>query len=127
MNSSMKLLILDDDPSCSEAMSQYFAARGYDLEVASELEQAEALLSNGSFDVVITDLRLSHFQQAEGLLLLGFIRERALSTRVMVVTAYDMDDIRNEAYRLGAERYFVKPVLLERVAAALDQRAGSDN
>ena len=37
-------------------MSQYFAARGYQLEVASELEQAEALLSNGTFDAVITAL-----------------------------------------------------------------------
>ena len=120
MNHSMKLLILDDDPSCTSAMSQYFAARGYDLEVASELEQAEALLLNGSFDAVITDVRLSNLQQAEGLLLLGFIRERALTTRVMVVTAYDVNTIRDEAMRLGAEHFFVKPVSLERVAALLD-------
>lgn len=115
----MKLLILDDDPSLTNAMSQYFTARGYDLEIASELEQAEALLSNGSFDAVITDVRLSNLQQAEGLLLLGFIRERALATRVMVVTAYDISDIREEAMRLGAEQFFVKPVSLERVAALL--------
>ena len=120
MNHSMKLLILDDDPSCTSAMSQYFAARGYDLEVASELEQAEALLLNGSFDAVITDVRLSNLQQAEGLMLLGFIRERALTTRVMVVTAYDVNTIRDEAMRLGAEHFFVKPVSLERVAALLD-------
>jgi DNA-binding NtrC family response regulator len=117
----MKLLILDDDPSITKAMSQYFTARGYELEVASELEQAEALLSNGSFDAVITDIRLSNLQQAEGLLLLGFIRERALATRALVVTAYDISDIRNEALRLGAEHFFVKPVSLERVAALLDR------
>lgn len=117
----MKLLILDDDPSCTAAMSQYFTARGYDLEVASELEQAEALLLNGSFDAVLTDLRLSNLQQAEGLLLLGFIRERSLPTRVMVVTAYDISDIREEAMRLGAEQYLIKPVSLDRVAALLDR------
>lgn len=117
----MKLLILDDDSSCTAAMSQYFTARGYELEVAAELEQAEALLLNGSFDAVITDLRLTNLQQAEGLLLLGFIRERALRTRVMVVTAYDISDIRDEAMRLGAEHYFVKPVSLDRVAALLDR------
>jgi DNA-binding response OmpR family regulator len=116
----MKLLILDDDPSCTAAMAQYFAARGYDLEVADELEQAEALLLNGQFDAVITDVRLSNLQQAEGLLLLGFIREKALPARVMVVTAYDLDEIRNEAMRMGAEHYFVKPVPLDRVAALLD-------
>ena len=121
VNAPMKLLILDDDDSLTRAMAQYFCARGYELEVASELEQAEALLSNGSFDAVITDVRLSNLQQAEGLMLLGFIQERALATRVMVVTAYDVAEIRAEAMRLGAEHFFVKPVSLDRVAALLDR------
>ena len=105
-------------------MSQYFSLRGYDLEVASELEQAEALLLNGTFDAIITDVRLSNFQQAEGLMLLGFVRELAFKTRVLVVTAYDVDEIRQEAFRLGAEQFFVKPVALDQIAAVLDAGAG---
>lgn len=106
-------------------MSHYFAVRGYDLEVASELEQAEALLLNGCFDAIITDIRLSSVQQAEGLLLLGFVRDLAVKTRVMVVTAYDVAEIRQEAFRLGAEQFFVKPVPLDQIAAALDGGARS--
>jgi DNA-binding response OmpR family regulator len=121
----MKILILDDDPTCASAMSHYFAVRGYDLEVASELEQAEALLLNGCFDAIITDIRLSSVQQAEGLLLLGFVRDLAVKTRVMVVTAYDVAEIRQEAFRLGAEQFFVKPVPLDQIAAALDGGARS--
>ena len=122
----MKLLIIDDDPSCTEAMSQYFVARGYDLEVASELEEAQMLLSHRSFDAVITDIRLSNLQQSEGLSLLGFIRDRAAQTRVVVVTAYDLRDIREEAMRLGAEHFFVKPVSLDRVASLLAGGVNAD-
>ena len=122
----MKLLIIDDDASCTEAMSQYFAALGYNLEVASELEEAQMLLSHRSFDAVITDIRLSNLQQSEGLSLLGFIRDRALQTRVVVVTAYDLRDIREEAVRLGAEHFFVKPVSLDRVASLLAGGVNAD-
>ena len=102
-------------------MGQYFETRGYELALASELEQAEALLSNDAFDAVITDVRLTNLQQAEGLLLLGFIRERAVNTRVLVMTAYEGIDVREEAFRLGAEHFFVKPVSLEHMAAVLDR------
>lgn len=116
----MKILILDDDPSCASAMSQYFSMRGHDLEVASELEQAEALLLNGRFDAILTDIRLTGVHQAEGLLLLALVHELALDTRVLVVTAHDVEEIRREAFRLGAEHFFVKPVPLDRIASVLD-------
>ena len=123
----MKLLILDDDRVCLEVMAHYFTAQGFDLQVASELDHAEVLLSGGRFDAVITDVRLSTLHPAEGLLLLDFIRERAPDTRVVVVTAYDNKDIREEAKRRGAEHFFVKPVPLERVAALLALGRGTTN
>lgn len=115
----MKLLLFDDDTSCTEVMSHFFAAHGYELEVASELEQAETLLSIGSFDAVITDLAVPDFTRTGGLRLLEFIRDRGIETRVIILTANEAPDIREKALRLGAEQYIVKPVSLERVAEFL--------
>jgi DNA-binding response OmpR family regulator len=116
----VKILILDEDSASAEAIASYFATRGHDPEFASELETAESLLSSHAFDALITDVHLTSMRRAEGLTLASLIRDRALETRVLVVTAFDSREVRAEAARVGAEHFLVKPVSLERMAALLD-------
>ena len=62
-----RVLIVDDETSLLFAARQYLTDTGFEVECAREAEEAQALLANFEFDVVITDIRLTELQGAEGL------------------------------------------------------------
>ena len=115
----MKILIVDDETSMLFAACEYLTGNGFEVECAQELEEAQALLSNFAFDAVITDIRLTSLQGAEGLQVLDFIRHRGLSLPVVVLTAHATIEQEQEARRLGAEAIFYKPIPLPDLAAAI--------
>ena len=116
-----RVLIVDDETSLLFAASQYLSDQGFEVECAQELEEAQALLSNLPFDVVITDIRLTSLQGADGLHILDFIRHRHLGVPVVVLTAHATTEVEHEARRLGAQSIFYKPVPLPKLAAEISR------
>ena len=114
-----RILFVDDEPSLLYAVQQFLTDAGFDVDCALELEEAQALLSNIAFDVIVTDIRLTPLQGAEGLHVLGFARQRGLKTRLVVLTAYATQDVEGEARRLGVDAFLNKPLPLPRLAAVL--------
>src|SRR5437016_1439872 len=114
-----RVLIVDDETSLLYAARQYLTDHGFEVECAQELEEAQALLANLSFDVVVTDIRLTALQGAEGLHVLDFIRHRNLTVPVVVLTAHATAAVEQEARRLGADAIFYKPVALSQLAAEI--------
>lgn len=116
---SPSILIVDDEPAILFAISEFFTSHGYAVECASEVEEAQALLSNFDFDVVVTDINLSPLAHAGGLLVITCIRERGLRARVVVITAHATPAITAEAHRLGIDLFLRKPIALAELAAAI--------
>jgi DNA-binding NtrC family response regulator len=110
------ILVVDDEQSILFAMEQYFSAHGCTVDTAQELEEAQALLSNIRYALVLADLRLSGIHSAEGLDLVAFARERCPGARVVVLTAYGSPDIEFEARRRGAHAFLHKSTPLAEVA-----------
>ena len=61
------ILVVDDEESILFAVEQYIIAQDHTVDCARELEEAQALLDNIRYDLVIADLRLSGIHGAEGL------------------------------------------------------------
>ena len=118
---SKKIMIVDDEQSILLSLSHVLKTEGVGVITCSEIEQAEAALDNTHFDMVIADIRMSGVNGIEGLELLSYIKDR-FNSKVIIMTGYGNDDIRNEAYRRGAYHYFQKPVaiseLLQKVLSA---------
>lgn len=110
---------MDDELALLSAISDYLIGRGYECECASEVAEAVALLGHIPFAVVVTDVYLSPVPQADGFAVVSFIRERALASRVIIMTAHDTPQVLREAERLSADLFLRKPVPLERLADAL--------
>lgn len=121
----MRLLLVDDEPTVLFAISAYLGSTEWTVDCASELEEAQALIANVHYDVVITDLRLSHVQQAEGLHVISFIRDRGIDVPLIVLTAFETEEIRRELVRLGVTTILCKPQPLEVIARMIDELAGS--
>jgi DNA-binding response OmpR family regulator len=112
----MKVLLVDDEPSLLFAIRDFLTSEGFEVECATEREEAQALLLNVTFDVAVTDLRLTPLDSVEGLQLASFIRERVLPTRVIVLTAVASPEAEAEARRIGVDAYLRKPASLRCLA-----------
>lgn len=112
-----RLLVVDDEESILSAIRDYFEPRGYEVDCARELEEAEALLSHIRYSLMIADLRLTGVQGNEGLELIRFARDRSPWTRTIVLTGYGSTEIEMEAIGRGVDAFLQKPQPLAHLAA----------
>ncbi len=124
------LLIVDDDASIRFAMADYLSAKGYRADSVESREEAEAALASGRYAIVITDLRLTPFDNAEGLRIVRLVAERYREAACIVLTAYGAPDSEAAALRYGARAFLHKPLplaeLLSLVATLLRPGACSN-
>jgi DNA-binding response OmpR family regulator len=120
---SDRLLIVDDDEQLVEAYREYLCGLGYTVDCAGEIEEAQTLLAHFPYAVVITDLRLSRLSFG-GLDVVKFIREAALPTRVVVLTAYGWPELRSEAAEQGVDVFLRKPMRLSDLARTIEVISG---
>jgi DNA-binding NtrC family response regulator len=100
------ILVVDDEPAHRQFLG---AALGKDYSVtpAATGEEAQQLLKNRSFDLVLTDQKMPGIS---GIDLLKWIKENSPETPVILLTAFGTIDTAVAAVKLGAEDYLTKPV-----------------
>ncbi len=108
------VLIVDDDPLIRRALSEALAESGIEVAVAEDGAHALSLFERGAPDVVLSDVRMPN---VDGLALLELVRERAPSTDVVLMTAFDDMPTVVSAMRGGAVDFLVKPVDLHELRA----------
>jgi CheY-like chemotaxis protein len=104
-----KILIVDDQLSIRQLLSHLFK-RVATVISSGSLEDAHKALSDHKFDLVISDLRLSRAGAMEGLALLSHIRATSPDTKVIIISGFGTDAIKEEAHRLGAFDFIEKPI-----------------
>ena len=111
-----RLLVVDDEESICFSMSEYFTHHGFAVETANDVEQAERMIKNGRYEVIIQDLRLGTTRTTDGLDVIRFAHECSPKTRIVVLTAYGSNEVEIEAKASGADAFLRKPQPLSQVA-----------
>jgi two-component system response regulator PilR (NtrC family) len=101
-----RLLIVDDEESMLEFLRLLFEDSDYDLETADSVRGARALLEATTPDVILCDYKMP---DGTGLELLDEIKQRKISSAVILMTAHGTHETAVEAMRLGAYDYVAKP------------------
>ena len=122
-----RILTVDDENSILFAIRKYFTTCGYEVDCARELEEAEALLANRRYDIVIADLRLTGSSGREGLDVVRFLRERAPHSPIIMLTAYGSPEVESEAVELGANAFVQKPKPLSELADIVFNLVGASS
>jgi CheY-like chemotaxis protein len=111
-----RMLVIDDEEPILFAAREYFSSLGFEVDCATELEEAQALLAHVEYAIVIADLRLTGIYGTEGLAVVRDVRERCPQTRILLLTAYGSPAVEEEARRLGVDGFLQKPKPLPDVA-----------
>ena len=119
---SLKILIVDDEQECANALADAIAPAGHQCRVFCSSVQALKQYNVIWPDLVITDVRMP---EMDGLTLLKNIRDIDSTARVVLNTGFgDMITV-IEAINAGAYGFFLKPVEIPEVMKLL-QKAQTD-
>jgi DNA-binding NtrC family response regulator len=102
-----RVLVVDDEPHQRDILQMILEGEGYDATVAGNARQAMDEARSGSFDVVLTDLKMP---DKSGIELLGELQKTQPGVCVVLMTAHGSIDSAVEAMRRGAFDYLTKPL-----------------
>lgn len=115
MKQSKKILIVEDNPSIADLLSQALRETGYQVEVRTSLAQAYTFFTtNPEVSLVVLDLILP---DGDGLSLLKYLRGtyKYQNIPILIISAKGQELDRVLGFELGADDYVVKPFSLKEV------------
>jgi DNA-binding NtrC family response regulator len=115
------ILVVDDEKSQREILEMILSSEGYDVTTAASGEAAIKFVKDRSFDLVLTDLKMTGMS---GLDLMETLFEMDSSTIVILLTAHATIDSAKWALRHGAFDYLEKPYEREALLAAISRALG---
>jgi len=122
-----RVLVVDDEPQIRRALGINLRARGYDVDLAEDGEQALALAASGHPDVVVLDLGLPGM---DGVEVIRGLRGWS-QVPIVVLSVRDAEADKVAALDAGADDYVTKPFgmdeLLARLRAALRRTAPTED
>jgi DNA-binding response OmpR family regulator len=124
---TIKILVVEDEPSIAEVVGLYLQRAGYQVQTASDGKTAMSVLEKNIPDLVVLDLMLP---EMDGLSLTRWLRERS-EVPIIMLTARREEIDRITGLEMGADDYVVKPFspqeLVSRVRAVMrrTKREGS--
>ena len=113
----MKLLVVEDDRIVGQYVKRGMEEQGYHADLVDDGLEALRLASGGHYDLVILDLRLPGMTGYE---VLRTLRDRGVTTPILVLTAQDAVDHKVQALRAGADDYVTKPFAFEELLARVE-------
>ena len=113
-----RLLVIDDDTDLRAAVSEYLLSLGYEVHQAAEREEAEALIANYAYSLVITDLSLTQLG-VEGFDLLKTISNSNARPKLIVLSGHAGSGHRELAKQCGADAFLPKPSPLATLGKAV--------
>lgn len=112
----MRILLLEDHASLAEAIATHLKAKGFTVDIATTIREAQSSLRAVPFDAALFDLSLP---DGDGIDLLNRIRQQGNTLPVIIMTARDQITERIKGLEAGADDYVVKPFDLNELLARL--------
>ena len=110
----LRILVVEDDPLLAESLIRALQQQGYSVGHARRGHDADALLRDHRYDLLLLDIGLP---DVDGFEVLRRLRARGDPLPVLVVTAREEVDERVHGLDLGADDYLTKPCSLSELEA----------
>lgn len=106
MADKSRILVVDDEEALRTVLSSELVSAGYDVNTASDGDEAIATVQNKKFDLVLLDIKMP---KVDGFEVLKFIKKSSPALKVIMLTGFA--DLKNaiESKKHGAEDFVSKP------------------
>lgn len=113
-----KILVVDDELSMREMLSNFLKNEGYRVLVVDNGEEAVARVRDEEPQVVLLDMKMAGM---DGIETLAQIRELNKDTSIIIITAYGTMGNVVEAMKLGIYDYITKPFDVEKLKRLIER------
>ena len=112
------MLIVDDDPDMAETLSDILNDMGYDVAIAENGYRAIEMTRQNKYDVALMDIMMPGINGVETF---KEVKQISPQTRVIMMTAYSVEDLLREALKEGACGIIYKPIDIDKLIASLQK------
>ena len=121
MTQKAQILVVDDDIGILETIADILSARGYQVATAEDGFKAIERVRETPFDIVLMDMKMPGMNGVETYKELKKINPK---TKVILMTAYAVDELVREALKEGAAAVLNKPLDINRLTKLLEEGKG---
>lgn len=107
MEKQVSILIIDDDEGMLKTLNYILVDKGYEVVACRSGSQALALFEKRTFDIALIDIRMP---EMDGVAVLKAIKQLSPETAIMMITAYTMHKLVEEAKKEGVKAVLPKPL-----------------
>jgi DNA-binding NtrC family response regulator len=116
-----KVLIVDDEKLLCEAMTDILEFKGYEIDSVNSGYDAIARVKDKFFDVILMDIKMPEMNGVEAFNKIKIISPK---TVVILMTAYSLEDLINDALRNGVFGCMNKPIDIDEVVEQIELATG---
>jgi two-component system copper resistance phosphate regulon response regulator CusR len=113
----MKVLVIEDDRTVGQYVKRGLEEHRVHTDLVDDGMEGLRLASGAQYDLIVLDLRLPGMTGFE---VLRTLRDRGITTPILVLTAQDAVDFKVQALRMGADDYVTKPFAFEELLARVE-------
>ena len=118
-SASLRILLADDNPINQKVGTRLLERLGYGADVVGDGRQVLARLEQATYDVILMDVQMPEMDGLEASRAICARWAAGERPRIIAMTAEAMQGDREKCLAAGMDDYVVKPVTLDRLAAAL--------
>jgi DNA-binding NtrC family response regulator len=115
---SRRILIVEDDDGHRQTLARHLSRSGWEVATAENGDRALGMFAAVAPHLVLTDIRMPGMS---GLELLVRLRERSVTSPVIMMTAFGDMQVAIDAMKKGAYDYLVKPLDLDRLDQVVER------
>jgi DNA-binding response OmpR family regulator len=117
------ILIVDDEAEMADTCARVLRASGFKCVVAYDCANALALIDSEQPRLIVSDITMP---TGDGFEIARYVRRKAPSIPVVLMTAYHTPDIAGNAEAVGAKAYLRKPFLNAELISTVKSLLRSD-
>ncbi|PZX55464.1 response regulator receiver domain-containing protein [Algoriphagus ratkowskyi] len=118
------ILVIDDEPEIRSLLSRFLERKGFSVIAAGTLEEGRRLFNNFKPELVFLDVNLP---DGNGLNELKHINAGDFPSKVIMMSAFDHNEVKNEAIQYGALDFLSKPFNIARLDQVVQAQLSNIN
>lgn len=119
----IKFLVVDDDETSLAILKNLLSKQNYYVDIEKSPIRASLLLLEKKYDFLISDINMP---EVNGFQLLSLVKQSQLTLKVIMITAFGSDYVRDTALKNGAVKYLEKPIKAEELLPIIESGIKGD-